>query len=835
MAESPITKSKPVTGQRRYNVVLTGHVRKGFITEQVGVELARLASIDAAQATLLLNGSPRVVKANVDQNTATQFQTRFEAIGAQCAIRPVAASGPPVDRMASTVNTAAPVLTARTIKEAFSGEIPRVPLTMKYRVALVAVAAVMILLPAIYATFVVGVASATAWHVLNNWDWFIPSRHWGYAYLLLYAAFGVVGAVLTAFLVKPFFAPAAKSHRPLKLSHQDDPLFFAFVDLIAQRVGAPMPVEIHVDCAANASASAKHGLIGLYSGELVLTVGLPLIGGLNARQLAGVIAHELGHFAQRSGMRFCYVVGAVNTWFARCVYDGDAWDEKLDELIERYHDYRSNMLWLAKAAVWLSRRCMLVFFKLGVLVSRSLERQMEFDADRYEACIAGSSVFRDTTLRIKELHAASVVVGKRLAYSWDDGKLTDNFPKMIVEQSRNLAERYREAITAGLQQQKRDRWSTHPSGYERIANANALAARGIFIVDVPGTALLARYERLCRQASLMHYRDVFDAAVKPEQLISSAEVNAHAEQRETDEVLLKSYLSGQFWATRYLDIKRQVAYAAPDHDETKRRLDSLVQQIRKGVPDYEKLLAKYKAAYNLRVNAFAARMLAQHGVAFDAVAFNLRGPAENDAADALQAAAQTAATLEPDLVKFESMLAQRLALALAMRADTQTQDDINCLLQALAAVAKAHEIVINLRCYFVALDCGRQIHTGPGVGPVQDWHDYARYSQQDYAKLLALAGAAPYPFERKDSVHTVADYLRSYCGTPEQFLDDEDQLLKRVENIWKCVEFLHERVMARLAAIATDVEEKLGVEALKQTKLQAAKEQVDPDDIALPF
>ena len=835
MTEPPATKAKPSIGQRRYNVVLTGNVRKGFMPEQVGVELARLASIDAAQAMKLLGGSPRVVKANVDQNTATQFQTRFEAIGAQCAIRPVATDGPPVDRMLSTVNTAAPALTPRTLKEAFSGEIPGVTLTMKYRTALAAVAVVMILLPAFYAVFVAGVASATVWHVLNNWDWFIPSRRWGYAFLLLYIALCVVGVVLTAFMIKPFFAPAEKSLRPLKLSHQDDPLFFAFVDLIAQRVGAPMPVEIHLDCAANASASAKHGLIGLYSGQLVLTVGLPLVGGLTARQLAGVIAHELGHFAQRSGMRFSYVVNSVNTWFARCVYARDAWDDTLDELIQRYNDQRGNMLWMAKAAIWLSRKCMLVFLKLGVLVSRSLERQMEFDADRYEACIAGSSVFRETTRRIKELNAANDAVGKRLAYSWDDGKLTDNFPKMIIDQSRNLPERYRALIAEGLQEQKTDYWSTHPSDCERIANAEVLAARGIFVVDAPGTALLARYERLCRQASLMHYRFVFGVAVKPEQLVSSVEVNAHAEQRETDEILLKSYLANQFWATRYLNIQRQVAYAAPDQDETKRRLDNLVRQVRQGIPDYEKELAKYKAAYTLRINAFAARLLAQHGVGFDAAVFNLRGPTENDAAEALQSAAQTVTALEPELTKFESLVAQRLALALAMRADAQTQDDINRLLQALSAVAKAHEVIINLRCYFVALDYARQQHAAPGAAPAQDWHDYAKYSQQEYGKLLALVGTAPYPFERKDNVQTVADYLRSYCGTPDQFFEDEALLLKRVENIWKCVEFLHGRVVARLAALASEVEEKLGVEPIKQVKTSAEKAQVDPDDIALPF
>lgn len=833
MAEPPASKTKPVAGQRRYNVVLTGQVRKGFTIEQVSGDLARLAGIDAAQAALLLGGSMRVVKANVDQNTATQFQSRFEAIGAQCAIRPAATEGPPVERISSVENVASRVLTPHTIKAAFAGEIPRLASSRRSRALLMAVGGAMMLLPVLYATFAAGVMFASVWHALNNWDWFIPSRPGGYAFLVLYALLCVVGAGLAIVLFKPFFAPAADVYRPLKLSHQDDPLFFAFIDSIAQRVGAPMPVEIHVGCTADISVGPKHGFIGLYSKALVLTLGLPLVGGLTARQLAGCVARELGHFSRRPGLVFYHAVSSINGWFARCVHARDRWDGVLDEYIRRYADYRGLLLRVAKGAIWSSRKCMLVFLKLGILLSRRLERQMEFDADRFAACIAGSGEFRNLLLRGQELRAAGDAVGKRLSYNRDDGKLTDNFPKMLVDQSRSLPERYREVIMQGLQEQTPSFWSRYPSGYERIANADALAAPGIFTINAPGTALLARYERLCRQASLMHYRHVFGVAVKPEQLVSSVEVNTHAEQRETDAAVLKSYLAGQFWATRYLNIKRQAAYSAPHQEETKLRLDSLVRQVRKGIPDYEKLLARYKAAYDLHVNALAARMLAQHAVPFDAAAFNLRGPSESDVAEVLQSAVQTTAALEPELVKYESINAQRLALALAMRTDAQTQDDINRLLQALAVVAKTHRGIINLRCYFLVLD-RRRHHFGPDAGPTQNGHDEAESVRQEYAALLALTGTAPYPFESKDGVRTISDYLRDYCGTPEQLPGDQEPLLKRIENICKCIEFLHERVMARLTAIAAEVEEKLGVEPLKQGK-SAAPAQVDPDDIPLPF
>ncbi len=46
------------------------------------------------------------------------------------------------------------------------------------------------------------------------------------------------------------------------------------------------------------------GLLSFLGHDLVLTLGLLLIAaGLTERELAGVIAHEFGHFRQGAGMR----------------------------------------------------------------------------------------------------------------------------------------------------------------------------------------------------------------------------------------------------------------------------------------------------------------------------------------------------------------------------------------------------------------------------------------------------------------------------------------------------------------------------------------------------
>ena len=65
--------------------------------------------------------------------------------------------------------------------------------------------------------------------------------------------------------------------------------------------------------------------------DLVLTIGLPLAATMSVRELTAVLAHEFGHFSQGVGMRFSYLTVVINRWFARVVYERDAWDERLTE------------------------------------------------------------------------------------------------------------------------------------------------------------------------------------------------------------------------------------------------------------------------------------------------------------------------------------------------------------------------------------------------------------------------------------------------------------------------------------------------------------------------
>lgn len=218
----------------------------------------------------------------------------------------------------------------------FTGTVDKVKAPFTYRIAILLVGAVMILLPLVYIALIVAVCFGVYSHAIYNTH--ILSWGRGRAKImavLVYGAPMVIGSILILFMIKPLFARPSQQTRTRSLTRKGEPILFAFVDRICAAVGAPRPKQINADCEVNASASFRRGLLSvLIGGDLVLTVGIPLVAGLSLRQFAGVLAHEFGHFSQGAGMRLSYVIRSISHWFTRVVYERDEWDDWLSSITD---------------------------------------------------------------------------------------------------------------------------------------------------------------------------------------------------------------------------------------------------------------------------------------------------------------------------------------------------------------------------------------------------------------------------------------------------------------------------------------------------------------------
>jgi Zn-dependent protease with chaperone function len=409
----------------------------------------------------------------------------------------------------------------QAVLDAFDGEVDPVRTTLGYRLGVFLVTGVMLLLPILYIGLIGGVAFLIYYHATANLG-AIKSIRSPWAMIFAYAGPLIAGVVLLFFMIKPLFAGNSKAQGLKALEFGQEPLLFALVSRLARALQAPEPKEIILDCQVNASAGFG-GLLGALAGQnLVLTIGLPLMAGLNVQQLAGVIAHELGHFSQGTAMRLSYFVRTINGWFARVVYERDNWDETLVQWSEE-SDRTALIFLLARLCVWLTRWLLWMLMVIGHAISCFLLRHMEYDADRQMTRVMGSEVFQTTARQVAIMSLAEVVCFDVAAYSWHkQHRLPDDLCALLMSMAEDLPPQVRQQLEKSLRQTKTGVFDTHPSHGERVANARRENAPGIFHLNWSSTELFSDFPKLSRTITLDFYRLVFGKGVRREDLVPSS-------------------------------------------------------------------------------------------------------------------------------------------------------------------------------------------------------------------------------------------------------------------------------------------------------------------------
>jgi Zn-dependent protease with chaperone function len=415
-----------------------------------------------------------------------------------------------LDASASAPAAAVARLDPEALLAGFAGPVPATAVPRAYRVGLVLVAMVMLLLPLIYIGIVVGVGwflFQFAAHLLPRLARTGTSLPFTHGFVVI--AILVSGVVTLFFLVKPLFARRAPHAQPLALNPEVEPVLFAFIARVCDAVGAPRPTRVDLDCQLNASAGFRRGALSFGGDDLVLTIGLPLVAGLNLRGFAGVLAHEFGHFTQGAGMRLFYLVRRINSWFARLVYERDAFDVALEEwAAEAEHLGSVIVLQAARFGVGSSRLLLRLPMYLGLAVSAFLSRQMEYDADGYEIRLAGSDTFAATAVRLALLERARHRAYEVLRTFWQQHhRLPDHFPAFLLDQETRLDRYVRARTETALRAGQTGFLDTHPSFADRVRRARAAAAPGLFHHDGPATALFADFDAVARQVTFLHYTD----------------------------------------------------------------------------------------------------------------------------------------------------------------------------------------------------------------------------------------------------------------------------------------------------------------------------------------
>lgn len=701
----------------------------------------------------------------------------------------------------------------------------RVRPTPLYLLAILLTTALMIVLPLLYLGVIGLVGLLVWWHLTTNHVIFSSVRggRAGLFAALIYIAPLVVGVIVIVFMFKPIFAQPAQEGRRRSLTPTSDPLLFAFVERICQLVGAAMPQRIDIDNNINASASFSRGWLSLISGrDLVLTIGMPLAAGLNLQQLAGVLAHEFGHFSQGAGMRLTYIIRSINFWFVRVVYERDAWDEWLAGAADGLDVRIAWIIYLARGCVWLTRRILWLLMYLGHLVAGFMLRQMEYDADKYETRLAGSDNFAATSRQLRLLGLAWHGAEQDLAAFYRDGRLVDDMPRLMLSNLSQLPPAAHQFLDKATLETTTGWFDSHPSDRDRIAAATAEQAPGVFHSQLPAQALFANFEAACKGVTWDYYCSVFGKMVDPKSLHSTTTLVARIESEQADIAARNRFFAGAFTMLRPLQLP--IVHLEGKHNPTvwREELDQTRRTMEAAAPTCRELLAALDSADTRFVQARQARGVLSVGVALQKDRFLEPFTAPDHATKVRDAAAVEKSRLGNRLDSFDSTAGRRLRAALMLLFDPQiarrlegasaSQAECRALLPIVAQIANLHASILELRncnAVFAAL-LGHLQGNERLDSLVREIVEQASRTRSQLADLKSAFDRIDYPFDHASGAISVSSYLLKLVppeGEIGEILQSAGEVVDKLFN-------LYGRAIGRLCVIAEAIEADQGYQPL---------------------
>ncbi len=288
------------------------------------------------------------------------------------------------------------------------------------------------------------------------------------------------GILLVYFLIKFVFKKHSDDVQHYEITETEQPRLFAFIREVTDKTGTPFPKHVYLIPDVNASVFYDATFLSMFLPvKKNLNIGLGLVNCINQGEFRSVLAHEFGHFSQRS-MKFGSYVYHVNIMINNMLYDNESYGNILDKW-GSIHSFFRLTAWIN---VKIIQAIQFVLRKMHVYINKtqlSLSRQMEFHADAIAACAAGAN---NTITSSRRIDIGQICYNDILEY-WNrripDKTRAVNFYPQHLEFIKHYADSFNIPMDAdGLphaaspipELEPREviigsEWSTHPTSKER--------------------------------------------------------------------------------------------------------------------------------------------------------------------------------------------------------------------------------------------------------------------------------------------------------------------------------------------------------------------------------
>ena len=330
-----------------------------------------------------------------------------------------------------------------------------------------------------------------------------------------------LGVSVIYFLIKFIFASSKDENSArVEVKEEEQPRLFAFIRQLSEETHTPFPKKIFISPSVNASVFYNSSFWSMFLPvKKNLEIGLGLVNSINASEFKAVVAHEFGHFSQRS-MKLGSFTYNVNRVIYNMLYDNSGYTNFLNAW-SRVHSYlRFFAMLTAKIAngiQWVLRG-MYGFINKNYM---GLSREMEFHADAVAAGVSGGNNLISSLSRI-QIAEDCYQNALNNASAWlKENKISKNIYNNQLVILRSWAKEHQLPLKQGLPEVTfqfiqsislsrinfKNQWASHPTLEERKTHLELLSIN-VAPEEVSAWKLFDHADRLQEQMTEILYRSV---------------------------------------------------------------------------------------------------------------------------------------------------------------------------------------------------------------------------------------------------------------------------------------------------------------------------------------
>lgn len=209
-----------------------------------------------------------------------------------------------------------------------------------------------------------------------------------------------LGLIVLIFLFKFMFKSNSfdRSHL-LEVTAEQEPVLFQLIEEIVVQAGTGFPKKVYLSADVNAAVFYDSSFWSMFFPvKKNLLIGLGLINAVTSEELKAILAHEFGHFSQRTMKVGSYVYN-VNQVIHNLLFENESYDtmiQKWASLSGYFTIFVAIAVKIVQGIQWLLRKG----YEVVNINYMALSREMEFHADEIAAHLTGYKPLKNSLLRI---------------------------------------------------------------------------------------------------------------------------------------------------------------------------------------------------------------------------------------------------------------------------------------------------------------------------------------------------------------------------------------------------------------------------------------------------